>query len=164
MSAFNRMNKSDQEEFLTLYNKFENLKSLPPSKMEFQNRVKGYFYSMEQNKEKAEKMFKILNIYVTNMYSLTGVYLKISRINHSCRANAVFGKGEIRAVYKIEEGQEINLDYAMVKFIYSKKATKFWEIFTLLLTTVHAVKSTVKILQNFVAFSKSKLGFKIDLL
>ena len=114
MSAFNRMNKSDQEEFLTLYNKFENLKSLPPSKMEFQNRVKGYFYSMEQNKEKAEKMFKILNIYVTNMYSLTGVYLKISRINHSCRANAVFGKGEIRAVYKIEEGQEINLDYAMV--------------------------------------------------
>ena len=69
---------------------------------------------MEQNKEKAEKMFKILNIYVTNMYSVTRVYLKISRINHSCRANAVFGKGEIRAVYKIEEGQEINLDYAMV--------------------------------------------------
>ena len=114
MSAFNRMRKSDQEEFLTLYNKFENLESLPPSKMEFQNRVKGYFYSMEQNKDKAEKMFKILNIYVTNMYSLTGVYLKISRINHSCRANAVFGKGEIRAVYKIKEGQEINLDYAMV--------------------------------------------------
>ena len=109
------MRKSDQEEFLTLYNKFENLESLPPSKMEFQNRVKGYFYSMEQNKDKAEKMFKILNIYVTNMYSLTGVCLKISRINHSCRANAVFDKGEIRAVYKIKEGQEINLDYAMVK-------------------------------------------------
>ena len=114
MSAFNRMRKSDQEEFLTLYNKFENLESLPPSQMEFQNRVKGYFYSMEKNKDKAEKMFKILNIYVTNMYSLTGVYLKISRINHSCRANAVFGKGEIRAVYKIEEGQEINLDYNAV--------------------------------------------------
>ena len=49
------MKKSDQEEFLTLYNKFENLKSLPPSKMEFQNRVKGYVYSTEQNKDKAEK-------------------------------------------------------------------------------------------------------------
>jgi hypothetical protein len=114
MSAFNQMSKSDQEEYLTLYNKFENMESLPPSKIELQNRLEGYFYSMEQNKDKAEKMIKILNIYVTNTYSLTGVYLKISRINHSCRANAVFGKGEIRAVYKIKAGQEINLDYATV--------------------------------------------------
>ena len=41
-----------------------------------------------------------------------------------------------------------------VKFIYSEKATKFCEIFTLLLTTVQTVKSKVKILQNFVAFSE----------
>ena len=41
-----------------------------------------------------------------------------------------------------------------LKFIYSEKATKFWEIFTLLLTTVHTVKSKVKILQNCVAFSE----------
>ena len=36
-----------------------------------------------------------------------------------------------------------------VKFIYFEKATKFWEIFPLLLTTVHTVKSKVKISQNF---------------
>ena len=41
-----------------------------------------------------------------------------------------------------------------LKFIYSEKATKFCEIFTLLLTTVHTVKSKVKILQSFVAFSE----------
>ena len=41
-----------------------------------------------------------------------------------------------------------------IKFIYSKKVTKFWEIFTLLLTTVYTVKSKVKILQNYVAFSE----------
>ena len=41
-----------------------------------------------------------------------------------------------------------------VKFIHSEKATKFCEIFTLLLTTVHTVKSKVKISQNFVAFSE----------
>ena len=41
-----------------------------------------------------------------------------------------------------------------VKFIYSEKATKFCEIFPLLLTTVHTVKSKRKISQNFVAFSK----------
>ena len=42
----------------------------------------------------------------------------------------------------------------LFKFIYSEKATKFCEIFTLLLTTIHTVKSKMKILQNFVAFSE----------
>ena len=42
----------------------------------------------------------------------------------------------------------------MVKFIYSKKATKFYKIFTLLLTGDTYDKSKVKILQNFVAFSE----------
>ena len=41
-----------------------------------------------------------------------------------------------------------------VKFIYSEKATKFCEIFTFLLSYVVPVKSKVKILQNFVAFSE----------
>ena len=41
-----------------------------------------------------------------------------------------------------------------VKFIYSEKATKFCEIFTLLLTKVHTVKSKEKISQSFVAFSE----------
>ena len=40
------------------------------------------------------------------------------------------------------------------KFIYSEKATKFYEISTLLLTTVHTVKCKVEISQNFVAFSE----------
>ena len=41
-----------------------------------------------------------------------------------------------------------------LKFIYSEKATKFREIFALLLTTVHTVKCKVKISQIFVAFSE----------
>ena len=43
---------------------------------------------------------------------------------------------------------------ATVKFIYSEKATKFCEIFTLHLTVCTVVKSKVKISQNFVAFSE----------
>ena len=39
-------------------------------------------------------------------------------------------------------------------FIYSEKATKICEIFTLLLSYVVPVKSKVKISQNFVAFSE----------
>ena len=42
----------------------------------------------------------------------------------------------------------------LVKFIYSEKATKFWEISTLLLSYVVPVKSKVEILQNFVVFSE----------
>ena len=41
--------------------------------------------------------------------------------------------------------------FHFLKFMYSEKTTKFFEIFTLLLTTV---QSKVKILQNFVAFSE----------
>ena len=42
----------------------------------------------------------------------------------------------------------------LLKFIYSKKATKFCEIFTLILSYVVPVKSKVKISQKFVAFSE----------
>ena len=48
----------------------------------------------------------------------------------------------------------INRHTYIVKFIYSEKATKFGEIFTLLLSYVVPVKSKVKIVQNFVAFSE----------
>ena len=41
-----------------------------------------------------------------------------------------------------------------LKFIYSEKTKIFWQIFTLLLSYVVPVKSKVKILQNFVAFSE----------
>ena len=42
----------------------------------------------------------------------------------------------------------------MLKFIYSEKATKFCEISTVDLSYVVPVKSTVEILQKFVAFSE----------
>ena len=38
--------------------------------------------------------------------------------------------------------------------VYSEKASKIFEIFTLLLSTVHTDKSKVKILQNFMGFSE----------
>ena len=46
------------------------------------------------------------------------------------------------------------LIWFVVKFIYSEKATKFCEIFPLLLTVCTVVKNKVKISQNFVAFSE----------
>ena len=46
------------------------------------------------------------------------------------------------------------IDGVFLKFIYSEKATKFCEIFPLLLSYVVPVKSKWKISQNFVAFSE----------
>ena len=48
----------------------------------------------------------------------------------------------------------VKIQREVVKFIYSEKVTKFCEIFTLLLPTVHTDKSKVNILQNYVAFSE----------
>jgi len=165
MLAFDQMSVSDQEEYLMLYNKFENLESLPPqtrqtelhihttlptislelsrenrlevrkmqfhellifSDPDFRNPALNFDFGdhlrlMRQNKDKVEKMFKIYNIYETNTYSTSGVYLKISRINHSCRANAVFSKGEVRTVHKIKAGQEINLNYSMETLLTMKR-------------------------------------------
>ena len=44
--------------------------------------------------------------------------------------------------------------YDLVKFIYSEKVTKFCEIYTVDLSYVVPVKSTVEISQNFEAFSE----------
>ena len=46
-------------------------------------------------------------------------------------------------------------EHIYVKFIYSEKATKCYEISALDLTALHTVKSKVEISQNFVAFSKN---------
>ena len=56
-----------------------------------------------------------------------------------------------------ESSSQSRLIYAstsQIKFIYSEKATKFCEIFPLLLTVCTVVKSKGKISQNFVAFSE----------
>jgi hypothetical protein len=50
-----------------------------------------------------------------------------------------------------------------LKFIYSEKATNFWEISTVDLSYVVTVKCTGEILQNFVAFSKY-MNFKRDII
>ena len=50
--------------------------------------------------------------------------------------------------------EQVYVLYRYLKFIYSEKATKFCEIFTLHMTVCTVVKNKVKILQNFVAFSE----------
>ena len=62
--------------------------------------------------------------------------------------NVVFG------VYVIMTQQPSYFGIFGIKFIYSEKAKKFCEISTVDLTITTQDKSTVEVLQNFVAFSK----------
>ena len=62
-----------------------------------------------------------------------------------------FSEALILATTKPQYDKRLFID---LKFIYSEKATKFCEIFPLLLTTVHTVTSKGKISQNFEDFSE----------
>ena len=66
-------------------------------------------------------------------------------------SNSTLGVKIISRVKSREHTRDLK---GLVKFIYSVKATKFFEIFTLLLTVCTVVESKGKILQNFEAFSE----------
>ena len=67
--------------------------------------------------------------------------------------NTTLGHYHEQTLYWIEGIGIINHD-SILKFIYSEKATNFCEISTVDLPYVVTVKSTVEILQDFVAFSE----------
>ena len=54
----------------------------------------------------------------------------------------------------INQGDTLPSLLSLIKFTYFEKTTKFSEIFTLLFSYVVPIKTKVKILQNFVAFSE----------
>ena len=56
-------------------------------------------------------------------------------------------------IFSIPRNHFENFQRSILKFIHSEKATKFCEIFTLLLTGTTKDKSKMKNSQNFVAFS-----------
>ena len=61
------------------------------------------------------------------------------------------GAGEVVPAFPPNSIEHLNFSAGI---IYSEKATKFCEIFPLLLTAVHRVKGKGMISQNFVAFSE----------
>ena len=73
---------------------------------------------------------------------LEGYYKKFKSIGRFCQIFVAFPK-----YVDFKQNELLTLIYIsaylfeIVKFIYSKKATKFCEIFTYLLTTEHTVKS-----------------------
>ena len=81
---------------------------------------------------------------LTHSFSLQPRYYSNSNDNSHCRSGGRFEN----------LGSNLYLNNLKVKFNNSEKATKFCQIFTLLLSYVVPVKSKVMISQNFVAFSE----------
>ena len=114
---FSEMNKADQDEYMKLSNKYENIQALPmKEKSELRILLEQRKAQCETNLEQNSKMLKIFHIYETNSFQDCGVCIKISRFNHSCRPNAnqkllQNSSVEIRAMSNINEGEEITLTY-----------------------------------------------------
>ena len=108
-SLFNQMEESDQNEYLKLYNSFEEAIHVLGKVM-----LLVLVNQMKENEEDdAEKILDIVFIYFSN-YRIGGkVMIKMSRFNHSCRPNAVLksGSNQIWTISDIKPGQEISIDY-----------------------------------------------------
>ena len=112
------MNKADQDDYMKLSNKYENIQALPmKEKSELRILLEQRKAQCETNVEpENSKMLKIFHIYETNSFQDCGVCIKISRFNHSCRPNAnqkllQNSSVEIRAMSNINQGEEITLTY-----------------------------------------------------
>ena len=144
LDLFNKMKNSDQKEYFELYNQFE---YVPESDIsQWQERIESkdpkiskescvnllllkVIKKMEDDEEKAEKIFNIVGIYYSNCL-VDGVEIKRARFNHSCRPNTFQQLGpngvsnEIKAVSNIEPGQEITINYAEGVFLFDMLSMK----------------------------------------
>ena len=107
LDSFNQMCKSDQEEYLKLYNRFSIDNSSPTEnqsknqqKEEQTHRRKWLQSCTDFNNEDIETFLKIDGIYVTNGFE-NGVGIKAARFNHSCRSNAESGFSDKREIREI---------------------------------------------------------------
>ena len=102
VSLFSEMNPADQEEYMKLHYGDENS-----------------FGIRHHDPNKADEIVminKIIGIYIRNNFQ-NGLSIKTSRLNHSCKPNAINSNvansefNEVRAICNIKAGQEITISY-----------------------------------------------------
>ena len=85
---------------------------------------------------------------------LGGAFLNTLKLEKWCQKNRENLVKIRMLILQSKESRTYKKRGQVLKFIYSEEATKFCEIFTLLLSVCIVDKSKVEILQNFVAFSE----------
>jgi len=111
---FNKMEKSCKEEYLNLSNKITLVDS------DGFNPAEAICSKLDLVDINLETAVQVLQIYSTNAFD-NGVFLKMSRFNHSCVANAEYfwndkdNVREIRSISTIAKGEEITISYIGVE-------------------------------------------------
>jgi len=126
--AFNKMSKTDQKEYMSLYDKYADISSLTSELKSILESRSQSILRMSGGNEKKAKIFKICD---TNVFA-NGIGIKSARFNHSCQSNSVSvimaeGHFEIVAVSKIKAGQEITISYVK-RFFGMREKKKRQEI------------------------------------
>lgn len=105
LQKFGKLSPLNKEEYLSL------------SSVEF---CPEWFSTSEMTEIIGADPRKVIDIFETNSF-IKGVFLKMSRFNHSCRPNAEYfwneetGFEDVRAIRSIEKGEEITFCYDGVK-------------------------------------------------
>ena len=110
--AFNKMTKTDQQEFMKLHDKYDDLSSLPPE-LKLMLQLKSELVSKITKSD--EKLAKIVKIYDTNAF-VFGVGIKRSRFNHSCKPNAISSK--------VDDGHSVVVAISNIKGNYFSRKKK----------------------------------------
>ena len=89
LESFRKMSKVQQEEYMRLPNKYNDVETMPESIMDLK-----YYESLLRSTNQAfdKKNLAIIAIYATNIaqcLTFNGVHLKMSQFHHSCHPNSV---------------------------------------------------------------------------
>ena len=134
-AAFHEMKKSDQDEYLQLWNLCEHLDlTNPEDKMKLQILKNNICLSFpDYNRNEIILAMKIHGIYKSNSnHEETFVYIKTSKFNHSCNANAILRdvgttespQIEIIAISKILYDEEIGINLAVEELTMQNLQTR----------------------------------------
>jgi len=113
---FKKMKKNCKEDYLKLNNKWKMMDQKIQGMDELNMNEKMNFKTLDLGEIDLETAMEVCQIYSTNAFH-NGVFLKMSRFNHSCVANAEYFWNdkdhvqEIRSISNIAEGEEITIRY-----------------------------------------------------
>ena len=116
IGSFLNMSEEDQERYMELYNMYdEDRENWSDGIKEILNEALLATNGMVFSNISKENALKVWGIYKTNAFT-NGVFVKMSRFNHSCHPNAamscrVSNTQDVRALRKIREGEEITICY-----------------------------------------------------
>merc|ERR1711862_834775 len=115
--SFNSMYQSSKVEYMKLYDKYSDTSNVQSKVLKarldnWANNVNKWVRATNLDKDEQNNLIKIVNIYFSNAFA-SGVRIKSSRFNHSCRPNAYSVKiddcFEIVASSDIKAGEEITI-------------------------------------------------------